>query len=155
MKRNVLILLLLSLVGGLTLVAIGRKRAARPQELVAIPAFKSGVEGVEVSSMGVSADSTGAATLQVLIVNHTPKVGIGVLLTSGGAGQELGGTREGPALPAFGTCTMTFNAANLQPDKPLALSAVVWEDGTSSGYPVWADIYKKKVSERLSKDAAQ
>ena len=65
MKRNVLILVLLSLVGGLTFVAIAGKRAARPQELVAIPAFKSGVEGVEISSIGVSADGTGAPTLEV------------------------------------------------------------------------------------------
>jgi len=146
------------LLGVLTFVLIARNKSVRPaQDVVSsIPALTSRVQGVEIVNAELSADSTGAPIIKVLVVNHTSKAVVELLLTSGGTGQALGGTREHPTLPAFGSVSATFNVFNLKPDEPLRLSAVVWEDGTSSGYPYWADgIFKKKVNERLEREAAQ
>jgi hypothetical protein len=162
MKRQICATLTLATFVSLGLfVAHQRAAGTPPQQPVAIPtAFKTAVEGINIVYANVVYDETDhKPALEVTIQNNTPRSAIAVLLTSGesnhSTGYGRGGTREHPILSPFGTFTMRFQASGLIPDKPLAVSAVVWDDGTASGYPLHAERFGKMVTKGLDKAGGQ
>jgi hypothetical protein len=142
-------------------VAHQRAAGTPPQQHIAIPtAFKSAVEGVNIVYAKVVYDETdGKPALEVTIQNNTPRSVIAILLTSSesnhSSGYGSGGTRENPILSPFGSFTMRYQASGLIADKPLAVSAVVWDDGTASGYPLHAERFRQNVAKGMVKAGDQ
>jgi hypothetical protein len=126
-----------------------------PQELISIPPFTSAVEGVQITSARVVPDSAESLALEVEILNSTNRAITYIVLSSGSGGHGLGG---GIVIQPYGTVTTKFVIANLEAGKPLSLSGVAWEDGTSSGYPLQAELARKgaeRVARRNAEEAAR
>nr|MBA3513377.1 hypothetical protein [Pyrinomonadaceae bacterium] len=129
MKRQIAAIVILALVGGLTLFLVTRNQVVATipaqAELIVIPPFKSGVEGVAIVSADVVYDPVAAPSLQLEIQNNTARSVVGVHVNSGTSGQGRSGDSGRPFLQPFGSATMMFPVSNLTPAKPLSISAVV------------------------------
>src|SRR5438034_2389990 len=94
------IAVLLAVVCGATLFVIARKHtegSIPPQETIAIPPFKTAIEGVEITSAKVILDAGGSPTLEVEIKNNTAGGIMWILLSSGHTHQGRG-SKTTPAL---------------------------------------------------------
>ncbi|MGH9871934.1 MAG: hypothetical protein ACRD9S_05635 [Pyrinomonadaceae bacterium] len=164
MKKNFgkvfTLVLLAAVVCGLTyyMVAVNGKRLQGDtaqelsgQDLVPIPAFSSAVEGVEITSARVVPNSTGSLTLEVQVLNSTNN-GITYLVLSSGEGSQ--GSGGGVVIQPYGTLTTKFPVGNLEAGKPLVVSAVAWQDGTTTGYPFQAELARKGI-EQIAARAAE
>jgi len=146
----VLLVVLLTIVSGL--VVAGRRRAAQDNS---IPTFATAVEGVQIISAqvvpGLAAPEL--SDLEVQVSNSTDK-GIKFLVLSNGTGGHGSGD-DVVVLAPHGMFTMRYPVANLQQGKPLVVSAVVWEDGTTAGYPLQAQHAKKAVDAFAAKEGGR
>jgi hypothetical protein len=121
------------------------------QDLIPIPAFSSAVEGVEITNARVVPDSAEHPALEVQVSNTTNKAITYLVLSSGEGSQGSGG---GVVIQPYGTLTTKFPVGNLEAGKPLVVSAVVWQDGTTTGYPFQAEIARKGI-EKIAARAAE
>lgn len=121
------------------------------QELVRMPSgFKTAIEGINIIGINVVYEGPdNAPVLDVTIHNSTSRNVIAIevlsITSTDQNGYGRGSSREKPMLPAFGTTTMKFQASSLIADAPLAVSAVVWDDGSGSGYPTRATEFKDTI----------
>jgi hypothetical protein len=130
-----------------------------PQELVRIPSsFKTAIEGINIVGINVVYDESNSPVLDVTIHNNTSRNVTAILLESitpsHSSGHGLGSPRENPILPAFGSGTMKFQASSLLENAPLTVSAVIWDDGTTSGLPGPAERFKKGITQAAEQGAA-
>jgi hypothetical protein len=146
MKTFTTIILTLSICGIVYLIPTPKPVAATPQEATQLPQFASGVEGVEIVAARIVKETAGEA-VEVTIQNNTPRKVIAVQLWCGTTGNARGiGTVENPMIPPNGgQFTMRFQVANLTEGKPLAVSAVVWDDETGSGYPFQSRNFERQI----------
>lgn len=133
--------------------AVSYKRVggAPNQELVRMPsAFKTAIEGINIVGINLVYEGPdNKPVLDVTIHNNTSRNVMAIELLSitstDSSGYGRGSPRETPILPAFGTTTMKFQASALFADAPLSVAAVVWDDGSASGYPSRATQFKETI----------
>jgi hypothetical protein len=109
-----------------------------------LPTFTSAVSGVQIISAEVNQETN---ELEVTVQNATPKTVIGIYLSCGNGTNGLVDTNGNPLILPYSTLVRPFPIGNLQVGKPLSVSAVLWSDGTSEGYPKQAAHIKKGISQ--------
>lgn len=146
-----------SVAGLLLIIAAPEREDANipPQEIVEIPPFASAVEGVEIIS-GHIVDETVGKAVEVTIQNNTPRKIIAIQLWNGTSGHGRGiGSSENPLIAPGGQFTMRFQVGNLTPGKPIAVSSVVWDDETASGYPFQTRNFGREIKADAAKRRAE
>ena len=155
------LVLLAAVVCGLTyyMVAVNGKRLPGDnsrelsgQDAISIPAFSTAVEGVEITNARVVPDSAEHPALEVQVSNTTNKAITYLVLSNGEGSQGSGG---GVIIQPYGTLTTKYPVGNLEAGKPLVVSAVAWQDGTTTGYPFQAELARKGIEKIAARAAAE
>jgi hypothetical protein len=104
------------------------------------PTFTSAVNGVQIVGVEVNQRTN---ELDLTVQNSTSKAITGISLSCGDGTIGLVDRSGNPINQPYRSLVTHFPIPNLQAGKPLSISAVLWSDGTSEGYPWQAEFIKK------------